>query len=123
MFYSYFSTKKLMNNLSYCVSLRLIDRFEPIKAQTILNQNSVIKFGVPPAPTVEGREEPRASLPSILYNTYKQEDDLINEQTINKFGMDAIPSDEEYLTSRKASLLTQSSGLQAAGSLLSGFRH
>ncbi|AIL12600.1 hypothetical protein IM40_02175 [Candidatus Paracaedimonas acanthamoebae] len=102
MFYSYFSTKKLMNNLSYCVSLRLIDRFEPIKAQTILNQNSVIKFGVPPAPTIEGREKSKVSLPSILYNTYKQEKDSINEQTINKFGMDSMPNDEEYFTSRKA---------------------
>ncbi|MBN9412506.1 MAG: hypothetical protein J0H12_01070 [Candidatus Paracaedimonas acanthamoebae] len=82
----------------------------------ILKSLSSQVYGVPPTPAIEGREESRASLPSIHYNTYKQENNSIDAQTINKFGMNSMPSDEKYLTSRKASLSTQqSSGLRAAG--------
>lgn len=80
-------------------------------------------YGVPPTPEIEGREESRASLPSILYNTYKQEKDSIDEQTAHKSGMHAMQSDEQYVSSHIASLLTKSSDLRAAGSFLRGFRH
>ncbi len=106
MFYSYLSTKKMMNNLSYCGSLRLIDWFEPIKAQTILNQNSVIRFGVPPAPTVEGREKLIASFLSIFSFMYKKIKAPINEKSLKKFGPRIMPIGEEHNVPCKASLLT-----------------
>lgn len=112
----------MMNDSSYCAALRLMDRFEQIKIQTILIHNSRIKFGVPPAPTVEGREKLTASFPSIFSIIYRKIKASINEKSLKKFGPRIVPSGEEQNVPCKASLLTQSSSLGAAGSSLREFK-
>ena len=79
-----------------------------------------LKFGVPPSPKIEGREKPRVSFPSI---TDKQTKNPIDEQTIKKFDTSRVSSGKVHRFPCIASLLTESSGLRAAGSFLRGFRH
>ncbi len=96
--------------------------FSHLQMKTLGNK-SKHKFGVPPSPKIEGREEPRVSLPSLSYAIDKETKDSTIEQTIKKFGMDSMPGGKEYTIPCEASLLTQSSGLRAAGSSLRGFWH
>lgn len=78
------------------------------------------KFGVPPSPKIEGREEPRVSLPSISDKATK---DPIDEQTIKEFDTLRVSSSKVHRVPCIASLLIESSDLWAAGSFLRGFRH
>ncbi|AIL13470.1 hypothetical protein IM40_08180 [Candidatus Paracaedimonas acanthamoebae] len=78
-----------------------------------------LKFGVPPSPKIEGREKLRVSLPSI---SDKETKDLIDEQTIKKFDTSRVSSGKVHCIPCIASLLTESSGLRAAGSFLKGFQ-
>lgn len=99
--------KKINNNFNFLLPT-LMDAFEPINLQTILIHNFEIKFGVPPAPTVEGRKKRIATFPSTFLNkivkSFSQKSPQIHLKDLKKFGMESIPNDEKYITSHKASL-------------------
>ena len=87
------------------------------------SKNNENKFGVPPTPTIEGREKLKALLPSISFIRHREMKASLNARSIKKFGTPQVSNGEESNIPPVVSLLTQSSGLRAAGSSLRGFWH
>lgn len=120
------SPDRTLYSLRHSLSLEVIEISSALSnsKEGILENHFIIEFGVPPTPTIEGREKLSASFPSIsfiLVETLKclfQKTLHSHKRNIKKFGTPQVSNGEEHAAPHVASLSTQSGSLRAAGYFL-----